>query len=73
MSPPPTNGYSKTTVVTQTETVSVVPGDNGAPRLPKGANGSYESFEGIEGRPTEVEFMKGRKSDASFQWPDDVF
>ena len=74
-SPPPASGYTKTTVVT--ETVSVQPGEDGVPNLPRGANGSFESLDQLAPGPAEVEVLSNKvRSDqrkASFEWPDDVF
>jgi hypothetical protein len=71
VSPPPANGYIKTTVVE--ESVSVKPGENGIPKLPKGANGSFESLEELGVEPDEVELLGRNGKKASFEWPDDVF
>lgn len=57
--------------------VVVVPGHEGVPSLPKGANGSFESL-AVPG--AEVEVVKSRKGrgrpkkiSEGFEWPDDVF
>ena len=71
ISPPPGNGFVKTTTVE--ETVSVKPGANGVPKLPKGANGSFESLEDFGVQPDEVEVLGRKGKKASFEWPDDVF
>ena len=71
VSPPPGNGYVKS--ITVEETFSVKPGENGIPKLPRGANGSFESLDefGVEADEVEVLGRNGKK--ASFEWPDDVF
>ena len=59
--------------------VRVTPGVGDVPRLPKGANGSFESFErdgeGDDGERETVivgtEVVTRKK--ASFEWPEDVF
>ena len=68
---PPPPGWTKTTVVE--ETVTVKPGVDGVPRLPKGANGSFES---LDVATTEVEILTatpGAEQGEEFMWPDDVF
>lgn len=72
-SPPPANGYTKTTVITETETVTVIPGEDGVPKLPKGANGSFETLAGLETEPNEMELLRSVKEKESFEWPEDVF
>lgn len=74
-SPPPTNGHYKVTE-TVIETVSVVPGEDGVPKMPKGAHGSFEStvtttHEGAEVETITKEIKSGSKED--FEWPEDVF
>ena len=73
VSPPPARGYTKTTVVTETETVSVVPGEDGVPKLPRGANGSFETLDGLENKATKVEVLQAGEKRDSFEWPEDVF
>ena len=70
-SPPPGNGYTKTTTVE--ETVSVHPGENGVPKLPRGANGSFESLDELEAEETGVEVLSSKHKKPSFEWPEDVF
>ncbi|KAK3719728.1 hypothetical protein LTR37_004265 [Vermiconidia calcicola] len=63
---PPTIDYTETTtVVSETKTVTVVPGADGVRNLPRGANGSFESLMELD----EEEEEGGR----SFEWPEDVF
>ena len=42
VSPPPADDYTKTMAIS--ETVTAIPGQNGVPTLPKGANGSFEPW-----------------------------
>ena len=70
-SPPPGNGYVKS--ITVEETVSVKPGENGIPKLPRGANGSFDSLDELGLEPDEVEVLGRNGKKASFEWPDDVF
>jgi hypothetical protein len=71
VSPPPGNGYVKTTTVE--ETVRIHPGENGVPKLPRGANGSFESFDELEVEENDVEVLSSKNKKPSFEWPDDVF
>lgn len=71
-SPPPANGYTNVEITTN-EVVKLVPGKGDVPKLPKGANGSFESLPDAD---VDVEVVskanRGSKS-KDFQWPDDVF
>ena len=71
ISPPPANGYIKTTTIE--ETVTIKPGENGVPRLPKGANGSFESLDELGMSTRGVEVLSSKETTESFEWPDDVF
>jgi hypothetical protein len=71
VSPPPGSGYIKTTTVEGT--VSVHPGENGVPKLPRGANGSFESLDELEVEENDVEVLSSKNKKPSFEWPDDVF
>lgn len=60
------------------EVVVAVPGEEGVPVLPKGANGSFKS---VVDSGAEVEVVKAtgrgrgrpKKVSEGFEWPDDVF
>ena len=70
VSPPPL--YSKVAITE--ETVSVVPGQDGIPGLPRGANGSFESLDELAGEPMEVEVLRTvQEREEEFEWPEDVF
>ena len=71
-STPPIAGYTETTTVID-ETVTVKPGEDGVPGLPKGVNGSFESLDEYQMQTTEVEWVRSEKESNDFQWPDDVF
>ena len=76
LSPPP---VSKTIEIIE-ESVSVVPGKEGVPSLPKGANGSFESLARLQsqsGADVEIVTRTEKKTEVrakgSFEWPEDVF
>lgn len=72
ISPLPSDGYTKTTVVE--EKVTVLPGQNGVPKLPKGTNGSFESPDSPEnGNEGKIRIEVTRAENTEFEWPDDVF
>ncbi|KAK3049490.1 hypothetical protein LTR09_009157 [Extremus antarcticus] len=74
VSPPPVNGRVKTVEVD--EVVTVKPGANGVPNLPKGANGSFETLPGLEVQEMEKVIVGTKvvtRKKASFEWPEDVF
>lgn len=70
-SPPPNNW----TVTTSTETVTIIPGTDDVPGLPRGANGSFESLDMFGDAVREVEVLRAGGSElrGEFEWPDDVF
>ena len=68
------------TVTTQTtiveESVPVVPGKDGVPQLPKGANGSFESLDRLGVAAADVEILRAAgqtEKTEKFEWPEDVF
>ncbi|EME85877.1 uncharacterized protein MYCFIDRAFT_206647 [Pseudocercospora fijiensis CIRAD86] len=67
-SPPPTAHSKKAEVIE--ETISIIPGQDGVPNLPKGVNSSLE-------QEVDAVVKKGGKrknvSQEKFEWPDDVF
>ncbi|KAK4631834.1 hypothetical protein CLAFUW4_03093 [Fulvia fulva] len=69
-SPPPRGGLSQNRRAD--EVVTVVPGKDGVPKLPRGANGSFESL----ANAADVEILKNAEDlhkKPSFEWPADVF
>jgi len=75
MSSSPAKTLTKTTTVVE-ETVTVVPGKDGVPQLPKGANGSFESLDRLGVADADVEILRaaGRNTQPEkFEWPEDVF
>ncbi|EME47298.1 hypothetical protein DOTSEDRAFT_41726 [Dothistroma septosporum NZE10] len=69
-SPPPRSGCSAEVQID--ELVTVVPGEDGAPKLPTGANGSFESL----ANAADVEILRNAEDlhkKPSFEWPEDVF
>jgi len=75
MSSSPAKILTKTTTVVE-ETVTVVPGKDGVPRLPKGANGSFESLDRLGVADADVEILRAAGQNGTtekFEWPEDVF
>ena len=76
VSPPPVNGVNGDiglAISEETEVMKVKPGANGVPKLPKGANGSFESLDELEVIEEDVEVLSAKDKKASFEWPEDVF
>jgi hypothetical protein len=62
VSPPPPGGSGMQIQVVDDVVSAVVPGRDGVPVLPQGANGSFDSL-----------VKSGGKNDENFEWPEDVF
>lgn len=81
-SPPPSSAAGRhITTVLEEESYIAVPGQNGVPSLPKGANGSFETIDELQTPDGTVEVIKSSKTAAvrqgaegeKFEWPEDVF
>ena len=73
ISPPPLNGGIGVAVTEETKIVKLKPGSNGVPKLPKGANGSFETLDELELEEVDVEMLSAANKKPSFEWPEDVF